>query len=168
MGHTCHTCTVLLSKPAKEKMQSIFSEKPIKLVLITSIWINASEVFRYFVIVMPAVRKNLPTVANVAPMDWWVFSIWGVWDTILTISIVFISWLCSVIYGNTLRAIFIAGTTCWATLFVLFWLAMVNMNLSGLNLLAITLPLSWFEMLVDALIVIKLLQKNDDRKRVSI
>jgi len=136
------------------------TQKFIWLVLITSIWINASEIFRYFVIVMPATREHLSVVPNVAPMDWFIFSLWGIWDTILTIVLVFITWLCANHYGKTTKTIFIAGTTTWATFFLLFWLAMVNMNLSKVSLLDYTLPLSWIEMIVGAWITVKLLQRE--------
>jgi hypothetical protein len=52
--------------------------------LLVNIWVNVSEVFRYFVFVMPATRKFFSNVPGVAPMNWDVFSIWDVWDTILT------------------------------------------------------------------------------------
>lgn len=45
-------------------------------VLLVSIWVNASEVFRYFVIVMPETRQFLSMVPNIAPMDWGVFFVW--------------------------------------------------------------------------------------------
>lgn len=147
-------------------MQTIFPNKFVKITLLTSIWINISEVFRYFVIVMPTMRKDLSAIPNVAPMDWWVFSIWGVWDTILTASVVFITWLCFKTFGDKKRTIYIAGTTCWAMFFLLFWVGMVNMNLSNPNLLLLTLPLSWIEMTIGAWIALKLLDKSDDRKSV--
>jgi hypothetical protein len=141
-------------------MTTIFPNKFLKITLLTSIWINISEVFRYFVIVMPTMRKDLAVVPNVAPMDWWVFSIWGVWDTILTASIVFITWLCLKTYGQSTKTIFIAGTTTWAMFFLLFWVGMVNMNLANPNLLFLTLPLSWIETTIGAWIAIKLLNKE--------
>ena len=101
-------------------MTTIFPDRFLKITLLTSIWINISEVFRYFVIVMPTMRKDLAVIPNVAPMDWLVFSIWGVWDTILTASIVFITWLCLKIYGQSTKTIFISGTITWAMFFLLF------------------------------------------------
>jgi hypothetical protein len=137
-------------------MKSIFPKKFITTVLITSIWVNISEVFRYFVIVMPQMRKDLSAIPNVAPMDWVVFSIWGVWDTILTAFIVFIAWLCFNVFGKSMKTILVAGTTCWL-FFLLFWIGMVNMNLAKPSLLLFTLPLSWIEMTVAAWIASKFL-----------
>jgi hypothetical protein len=141
-------------------MTTIFPNKFLKITLLTSIWINISEVFRYFVIVMPAMRKDLAVVPNVAPMDWWIFSIWGVWDTILTASIVFITWLCFKTYGKSKKTIFISGATSWAMFFLLFWIGMVNMNLANPKLLFFTLPLSWIETTIGAWIAIKLFDKQ--------
>jgi hypothetical protein len=142
-------------------MNLLLPRKPVTLILLTSIWINASEVFRYFVIVMPAMRKALSVVPNVAPMNWQVFTIWGIWDAVLTIVTVFVTWLCANVFGKTTTTIMIAGTTCWATFFLLFWLALVNMNLSNVSLLWFTLPLSWIEMTIAAWITVKLLKRQD-------
>ena len=46
--------------------------------IVNFIWINASEVFRYFAFVMPMMREAFPMVPNVAPMNLPVFMIWGV------------------------------------------------------------------------------------------
>ena len=141
-------------------MKSIFPAKFLQIVLITSIWVNSSEVFRYFVIVMPAMRKNLSAIPNVAPMDWGVFSIWGLWDSILTAGFVFISSLCFKAYGKSTKTIMIAGTTSWTMFFLLFWIGLVNMNLTKISLLAYTLPLSWIETTIAAWIAIRLLDKQ--------
>jgi hypothetical protein len=77
--------------------------------LLVSLWVNASEVFRYFVIVMPETRAFLSMVPNIAPMNLPVFLIWGVWDTLLTASIVFMFWLVSQAFGNNMRSVVIAG-----------------------------------------------------------
>jgi hypothetical protein len=140
-------------------MKSIFPNQFLKTILLVSIWINISEVFRYFVIVMPVLRKHLSVISNVLPMDWVVFSIWGIWDTILTTGVVFITWLCLNVYDKSIRIILIAGTTSWAMFFLLFWVGIVNMNLSKINLLAWTLPLSWIETTIAAWITIKLIKK---------
>ena len=138
-------------------MISYFSWKKFIIVtLITSIWVNISEVFRYFIIVMPEMRTSLSTINDVAPMNLVVFSIWGLWDTLLTALIVFNFWLHSQTFGNTLRSVVISGTLSWALLFILFWVAMVNMGLAKWSILAITLPLSWVEMIIASYIASRL------------
>ncbi len=138
-------------------MNSYFSWKEfVVTTLLTSIWINISEVFRYFVFVMPEMRSFLSEISNVAPMNLTVFSIWGAWDTLLTGLTVFIFWLYAQKFGNRFRSIIISGTLSWALLFVLFWVAMVNMGLAKGALLLITLPLSWIELVVASFIASKL------------
>ena len=134
-----------------------FSPKKFVLVaLVVSIWINLSEVFRYFVIVMPKTRKYLSMVPGVAPMDWGVFAIWGIWDTLLSALVVFVYWLVAQRFGNNLKSVVFAGTTSWLFFFLLFWVAMVNMALSSVALAAIALPLAWIEMVIASYIASKL------------
>lgn len=138
-------------------MQSEFNLKQFVIItLLVSIWVNASEIFRYFIIVMPEVREFLSAVPDVAPMNLAVFSIWGLWDTLLTALIVFMFWLVSQRFGNNLRSVIIAGTASWVFFFVLFWVGMVNMRLSEWSLALTALPLAWFETVVASLIASRL------------
>lgn len=118
--------------------------------LVVTLWINLSEIFRYFVIVMPMTRATLSSVPDVAPMNVPVFLIWGVWDTTLTIMVLWIYSLHERSFGKTRKTIFLAGTTCWATLFLLFWIAMLNMNLARADTALLALPLAWIEMIIAA------------------
>lgn len=140
-------------------MTIVFPSNFIKITLITSIWVNLSEVFRYFIIVMPTMRRDLAEIPDVAPMDLLVFSIWGIWDTVLTASIVFITWLCNHVYVENTRSILVSGMVCWVMFFLLFWIGMVNMNLASPELLLFTLPLSMLETFVAAWIALKLIKK---------
>lgn len=115
-------------------------------ILIVSIWINASEVFRYFVLVIPKVKDYWNNLESIADMNWIIFSIWGLWDTLLTTFIVFISWLCFQVFDK-IKSIAIASLLGWM-LFVLFWIAAANMGFSSWSLLWITLPLGLFEMII--------------------
>lgn len=65
----------------------------IRIMLLTSIWVHASEVFRYFVLVMPRTRQFFEHRMGIAEMNWGIFTIWGVWDTLLTALMVFLFWL---------------------------------------------------------------------------
>ena len=129
------------------------------IVLITSIWVNASEVFRYFIIVRPEMHNYLSMVPHVADMNWSIFLIWGVWDTLLTALYVFIFWLCMQVYGNNRQAILISGLVSWCFFFVLFWVGMANMNLSSWSFIAIVLPLALLETLIASLIASLAYQK---------
>ncbi|MCB1493176.1 MAG: hypothetical protein KDJ77_15500 [Rhodobiaceae bacterium] len=117
------------------------------------LWINLSEVFRYFAFVMPMMREALPMVPDVAPMNAPVFLVWGVWDTILVIVASGLSWLVFERFGPTVRVALAAGTLVWVAIFVILWLGLFNMNLAPSAVLLVALPLAWVEMVVAALIV---------------
>ncbi|MEM1298504.1 MAG: hypothetical protein AAGH68_04425 [Pseudomonadota bacterium] len=121
-------------------------------VLAVSIWVNASEVARYFLLVMPAMRDSLAVVPDIAPMNLPVFLIWGLWDTVLVCLCVLTWWMWAERFGPTLSSAIWAGTMSFAFLFGLFWLAMWNMNLATPGLLAMALPWAWVEMVVASLI----------------
>ena len=130
-------------------MQSAFNTRQFAIVvLLVSIWVNVSEVFRYFIIVMPETRDFLSVVPGVAPMNLSVFAIWGAWDMLLTASTVFMFWLTSQVFGNNYRSVVVAGTMSWVFFFVLFWVAMYNMALAHLSLALKALPLAWLELVV--------------------
>jgi hypothetical protein len=136
-------------------------------VLLVSIWINISEVFRYFVIVMPGMREHLNMVPDVAPMDWGVFAIWGVWDTILTLYVVGLAWLFASRFGFRTRVAIAAGTFAWAGFFLLFWVGMYNMRLTTMSLLSMALPLAWLEMVVGAWLAMWLFGRRFENHEVS-
>lgn len=77
--------------------------------LTVGIWINLSEILRYFTFVMPMTRHTLHMVPNVAPMNLAVFLVWGLWDTLLTLTVVWIYWLHPARFGPTLFTALIAG-----------------------------------------------------------
>ena len=121
--------------------------------LIVALWINASEVFRYFVFVMPMMRETLSNVADVAPMNLPVFLIWGIWDTILLIAVTGFVWLYLERFGWTIVNALLAGSLIWLAIFGILWLGLYNMNLATPAILAIALPLSWLELIIAALIL---------------
>ncbi len=122
-------------------------------IAINFLWINVSEVLRYFAFVMPMMRNAFPSLPEIAPMNLTVFMIWGVWDTILVLSATLIPWMAMKIFGaSALRAV-LYGTGVWMAVFVILWLALYNMNLATPAVLAVALPLAWLEVAVAALIV---------------
>lgn len=133
----------------------------IVIVLITSIWINASEVFRYFVLVMPRVKSYWNNLDSVADMNAGIFAIWGLWDTILTAMVVFSFWLFTRVFGNNIRSVLISGTLSWIFFFVLYWIGAANMGYSDWSILWITLPLSLLELIVANFIASKLFKKYE-------
>lgn len=121
--------------------------------LIAGIWINISEVVRYFALVMPMVREAFPQIVNVAPMDLGVFAVWAVWDTILVLAVAGFVWIYLDRFGASTRNSLLAATFAWAAIFVILWLGVWNMGLTTPSIVAIALPLAWLELAVAALIV---------------
>lgn len=117
------------------------------------LWINASEVFRYFVFVMPMMRDAFPTLPDVAPMNLPVFLIWGAWDAILVATATLVPWMAMRVFGASIPRAVVYGTGVWMAVFVILWLGLYNMNLATPDVLAVALPLAWVEMVVAALIV---------------
>ncbi len=129
--------------------------------LINFLWINASEVFRYFAFVMPMMRDAFPMLPDVAPMNVPVFLIWGLWDTILVVTATLLPWIAMKVFGaSTARAIGY-GTAVWMAVFVILWLGLYNMNLATLDVLALALPLAWLEMVVASVIVWWVTARNE-------
>lgn len=124
------------------------------------LWINVSEVFRYFAFVMPMMREALPSLPHVAPMNLPVFMVWGLWDTILILVATFVPWMAMQVFGASFRRAVIYGTGVWLSVFVILWLGLFNMNLATPQILAIALPLAWLEMVVAAVIVWWCAQRN--------
>lgn len=125
------------------------------------LWINASEVFRYFAFVMPMMRDAFPMLPGIAPMNMGVFLIWGLWDTILVITATLLPWLAMKAFGADMLRAIAYGTGVWLAVFVILWLGLYNMNLATPGVLAVALPLAWLEMVVASLIVWWITAKED-------
>jgi hypothetical protein len=121
-------------------------------VVLNLIWVNLSEVFRYFAFVMPMMRDAMAMVPDVAPMNFPTFMIWGVWDTLVVLAITLGSWLVFERFGYSKRNALLAGTSIWAAIFVVLWLGLFNMNLAPVKIAVLALPLAWLEMVVAAFI----------------
>ncbi|MEM7504540.1 MAG: hypothetical protein AAF417_21060 [Pseudomonadota bacterium] len=121
--------------------------------LCNAVWINASEVFRFFAFVMPMMRDAFPQIENVAPMNLPVFAIWAVWDTALVFAVTGFVWISLDRFGEGVRNAALAGACAWLGIFVILWLGLYNMNLAPANVLAIALPLSLVELVIAGLIV---------------
>lgn len=124
-----------------------------KALFVNFIWINVSEVCRYFVFIMPMMRSAFPSVEGIAGMDIPTFMVWGVWDTVLVFVTTSICWLYFEKFGCGLRRMVQAGLLVWSSVFVIFWLALFNMSLASIEILAVAWPLSCLEILVAAAVV---------------
>lgn len=135
-------------------MYALFTSKPfLKTLLINFVWQNISEIFRYFVFIMPMMRAAFPQLPDIAPMSLSVFAIWSVWGGLLLVSQSFFTWVVLLQFGNTRCNMFASGTLIWLAVFGILWLALYNMNLATPSIMAVALALSWFEMLVSSWIV---------------
>ena len=125
--------------------------------LLTSIWVNISELIRFFAYVKPEMQSFLSGVPNVMPMnEVGILLIWGAWDTLLSALYVYLFWLCAQVFGNNRKSIWMSGIMSWAFFFVLFWVASANMNLASWSSLLIVLPLTLLETVVATFIASKL------------
>ena len=116
--------------------------------LANMIWINASEIFRYFVLVMPMMRDRFAIVPDVAPMTLLIFLSWAVRDTLLVLTASVIIWLVLDRFGTSLRNTLLAGTLVWTTVFATFWLALMHRNLATWSIWLAALPLAGLEMVI--------------------
>lgn len=129
--------------------------------LITSLWVHAYQLVRFFAYVRGALQNYLSMVPNVAPMDEvGVLLIWGAWDMLLTALYVFLFWLCAQVFGNNRKSILISGLTSWCLLYILFWGGLANMNLIGWDTVAVVLPMTLLETMVASLIASKLYKRK--------
>ena len=133
--------------------RSLFGSSFWLIFFVLLLWINASEIFRYFVFVLPMIRDAFQVIENVAPINLSVFVSWMIWDTVLVGAVLVFVWIYLDRFGEGWRNAVIAGTLIWTAIFGLLWLGLLNMNLATINIAAIALSLSWVEMAVSALIV---------------
>ena len=120
--------------------------------LITSMWIHASENFRYLLFVRAMMQESLSMVPDVAPWNLTVIISWGIWDTMLSAMTVLTWWLYAQVFGPTVRSAIIAGTISWLSSFVFFGHALANLNLAAFAELSVEMSLSWLELVVAILI----------------
>jgi len=117
-----------------------------------SLWVHASEHFRYMLFVRPMLMESLSMVPGVAPMHLPVFLSWGAWNTMLSAMTVLTYWLYAQVFGHGARSAVIAGTLSWLSSFVFFWHAFVNLGLARPADLFVEPPMSWVELVVASLI----------------
>lgn len=118
-----------------------------------AIWINASEIWRYFYVVRPLLHDTFPGEAHIGAMSPAIFAVWTVWDTILILAATGFYWLFLSARGNTLANAVLGASAFTITVFGLLWLGVVNMGLVPANFISAALPFAWIEQIVAALIV---------------
>ncbi|WP_350431215.1 hypothetical protein ABIS04_12050 [Shewanella sp. H8] len=138
-------------------MNSTFNIKQfIVVMLLTSIWINIAEVARAILVAFPMMEAFYAGKLAVGPMALSNALIWGVWDTMLASTLVFVYWLCAQSFGHNAKSIVISATvTCIATLGV-FWVGSVNSGLGTWQMAYTLVPIAWVEMIIGAFLASKL------------
>ena len=143
-----------------ETLQQPFPTRAFLITLvINGLWINASEIFRYFAFVMPMMRDAFETVPGVAPMNIQVFLSWGGWMAILLVALTGFVWLYLEKFGYGVWNALTSATLFWAATFVILWLGLYNMNLATPQIMAVALPLAWLELAIGAVIINWSMQK---------
>ncbi|WP_298302199.1 hypothetical protein [uncultured Erythrobacter sp.] len=117
------------------------------------VWINLSEIARYFWVIRPMLHDAFPGQSHIAPMDWSIFALWGIWDIVLVVGATGFFWLWLERFGTHWQQIFVASLGFTITIFGLIWLGIANMGLAPYSLLFAALPMAWIEQLVACYIV---------------
>lgn len=113
--------------------------------LVVSVWVHLAEASRFFLIVTPIMEKEVPQLPLVTELSMSTWISWAIWDTVLSSMYVWMAWLTIQVYGKSLKSGLFAGLVSWVFFFVLFWVAMINMNLASLKVVLIALPLALVE-----------------------
>ena len=124
--------------------------------LLTSIWINIAEIFRAVVIAFPRIKAFFGDRIVIGEMELSNALIWGLWDTLLTIALVFIYWLTANTFGRNFKSILISATMTSVATLGIFWIATVNTGLGEWSTAFIVFPVAWIEMIIGAWIASKL------------
>ena len=127
------------------------------------VWMNLSEMLRYFLIVKPLVRTDFAMVPGIVPDTPVIGMLWLVWDILLIAVTTFWCWLVIDRFGQSRPVAIAAGTIVWVTIFVLLWLGVHNMALATPRILAAALPLAWFELVVAAFLVRWVMMRRRDQ-----
>jgi len=130
--------------------------------ILNMIWVNISEVVRYFGLVKPMLHETFPGQDGIAMVTPAIFGSWMLWDTILILAGTGFYWLYLEKFGRTKANAVICASAFTITVFGLLWLGVVNMGLVPSSFIWAALPLAWGEQIIAALIVNWCL-----RKRVS-
>ncbi len=130
--------------------------------LLTSIWVNISELARYLPYVRPEMMDYLSSIPHMGEMNLQVLLVWGFFDTLLTALYVFSFWLCAQAFGNSFKAVLISGVFSWLFFFVLFWIGSANMFVARWSNVLIVLPLALLETIVASYIASILYRRRSE------
>ncbi|MFN3213139.1 MAG: hypothetical protein ACE37M_08540 [Henriciella sp.] len=117
------------------------------------IWINISEVARYFGLVKPMLHDAFPEADHIPAVTPAIFASWIIWDTILILAATGFFWIYLQQFGASIRNV-VLGSVCFTVpVFGLLWIGVANVGLAPISFLWAALPLAWLEQLIAAYIV---------------
>ncbi|MEM6900912.1 MAG: hypothetical protein AAF583_14230 [Pseudomonadota bacterium] len=118
--------------------------------LLNFIWINVSEVWRYFQIVRPMLLETFPDQVGIGAVTPGIFVSWMVWDTILILAATGFYWLWLAKFRLGPLHVILSSLCFTVTVFGLIWLGIANMGLAPPRFIWSALPLAWIEQAVAA------------------
>ncbi|MFA7116845.1 MAG: hypothetical protein WC140_06440 [Bacteroidales bacterium] len=132
--------------------------------IIVFIWINIGEVARALFVAFPKIETFFEgSGLTIGTMDFSHALVWGLWDLILTLVLVFIFWLCKEVFGNNHKSILISSIiTAFATIGI-FWIATINTGLGEWSSFFIIFPIAWVEFYIGGWIASSLYAKYDKK-----
>lgn len=122
--------------------------------MINFLWINASEVWRYFVIVRPDLLAAFAGRPGIAPVSPLIALSWAVWDCILILAAVGYYSMHLRARGEHAGQALLAAAAFTVTVFGLLWLGLINMGLASVQMAAKALPLAFIEQAIAALLTL--------------
>ena len=117
------------------------------------VWINISEVARYFGLIKPMLHDAFPDAAHIAAISPGIFASWMIWDTILVLAATGFYWMFARQFGGTVRGVFLSAASFTLTVFGLLWIGLVNMGFVSTGFIWAALPLALIEQIIAAYIV---------------
>lgn len=122
--------------------------------LLCFIWINLSEVARFFLLIKPMLHDAFPNAAHIGAVTPLIFASWMVWDTILILAATGFYWMYLSQFGQSLKIALLGASAFTVSVFGLVWLGIVNMGLAPIDFIWAALPLAWIEQATAALLVL--------------
>ena len=126
-------------------------KKTILALLLSTIWVSASEYFRNELLLRAYWVQHYKTIGIVFPSDPIHGAMWGIWSFCLSVAIVAVS-----TRFRLWQTFFIV----WLMGFVMAWMALWNLNVLPLAILPSAIPLSMLEVFFASLLAHKLIAKR--------
>lgn len=124
------------------------------------IWINVSEVARYFGLIKPMLHDAFPGATHIAASSPGIVASWMLWDTVLIFAATGFFWMFLTQFGATIKNVLLGSIAFTVTVFGLIWVGIVNMGLAPIDFIWAALPLAWIEQIIAACIVLWAMRRS--------